>query len=215
MDPLTSALPPISSKDWRETPLRLVGTTKTLIPFAPLSGSVLAKTNATSAAMMEVMPDFSPLSIYLSPFLTAVDSMAAESVPQCGSVKANAGIISPAMIGLRNFSFTVSVPCSIMQQHNSAAAKAATLIFGSPFPNSSLAIPWLTQSAPNPPSFGETFIPIRPSPPSFFHISWGKHFSLSHLEYWGRTSFWANFFTASAICICSLVKPNSITKYLQ
>jgi len=63
-----------------------------LTPAAPAAGSVFAKMTKKSAALARVMPDFSPLRKYRSPFRTAFACSATASVPQWGSVTAWASV---------------------------------------------------------------------------------------------------------------------------
>jgi hypothetical protein len=70
-------------------------------PFAPFSGSVIAKTMAKSASFPPVMKVFSPLMIQSVPSLRADVLIALASDPAPGSVIAKQDLRSPEIVGRR------------------------------------------------------------------------------------------------------------------
>ena len=80
------------------------------MPLRPASGSVTAKTIATSAVEPEVMNCLVPLTTQRLPWRTARVLIAAASEPASGSVRQKQASIFPSAIGLRNRRFCSSEP---------------------------------------------------------------------------------------------------------
>ena len=105
-----SVWPSFFSSEATRQPGASVGTMKAEMPFLPASGSVTAKTMATSAVLPDVMNCFTPFSTQPALVRTARVFRAEASEPACGSVRAKAPSFSPRAMGRSHWSFWASVP---------------------------------------------------------------------------------------------------------
>ena len=80
------------------------------MPFLPASGSLTAKTMATSAFLPEVMNCLVPFRTQWLPSRRARVLMADASDPACGSVRQKQPSSSPRAIGFRKRSFCSALP---------------------------------------------------------------------------------------------------------